>query len=48
MDPNNEVTLNWCTKQINRMRTDKLIIGESRGAEFANFKFVQTQVWMAQ
>lgn len=37
MDPNNEVTLNWCTKQINRMRTDKLIIGESRGAEFAEF-----------
>lgn len=37
MDPNNEVTLNWCTKQINRMRTDKLIIGESRGPEFAEF-----------
>lgn len=37
MDPNNEVTLNWCTKQINRMRTDLLIIGESRGAEFKEF-----------
>ena len=37
MDPNDEVTLDWCTRQINRMRTDLLIIGESRGKEFSNF-----------
>lgn len=37
MDPNEEVTLDWCTRQINRMRTDVLIIGESRGKEFKEF-----------
>lgn len=37
MDPNNEVTLDWCTRQINRMRTDLLIIGETRGKEFKEF-----------
>lgn len=37
MDPNNEVTLDWCVRQINRMRTDILIIGETRGKEFHQF-----------
>lgn len=37
MNPNNEVTLDWCTRQINRMRTDILLIGESRGPEFKQF-----------
>lgn len=37
MDPNNEVTLDWCVRQINRMRTDLLIIGETRGKEFHQF-----------
>lgn len=37
MNPNNEVTLDWCVKQINRMRTDLLIIGETRGKEFYQF-----------
>lgn len=37
MDPNDEVTLDWCTRQINRMRTDLLIIGETRGKEFHQF-----------
>lgn len=37
MDPNEEVTLDWCVKQINRMRTDLLIIGETRGKEFKEF-----------
>lgn len=37
MDPNKEVTLDWCTRQINRMRTDLLIIGETRGKEFKEF-----------
>lgn len=37
MDPNEEVTLDWCTKQINRMRTDLIVIGETRGKEFYEF-----------
>lgn len=37
MNPNDEVTLDWCTRQINRMRTDLLIIGETRGKEFKEF-----------
>lgn len=36
-DPNSVATLSWCVQQINRMRTDKLIIGETRGKEFADF-----------
>lgn len=36
-DPNAVATLAWCVQQINRMRTDKLIIGETRGKEFADF-----------
>lgn len=36
-DPNAVATLSWCVQQINRMRTDKLIIGETRGKEFADF-----------
>lgn len=37
MDSNKEVTLDWCVRQINRMRTDLLIIGETRGKEFKEF-----------
>lgn len=37
MNPNNEVTLDWNMRQINRMRTDRVIIGETRGKEFAQF-----------
>lgn len=36
-DKNSVATLSWCVQQINRQRTDKLIIGETRGAEFADF-----------
>lgn len=36
-DPNAVATLSWCVQQINRQRTDKLIIGETRGGEFADF-----------
>ena len=36
-DLNEEVTLDWCVRQINRMRTDLLIIGETRGKEFKEF-----------
>lgn len=39
MDLNEVATLQWCVQQINRMRTDRLIIGETRGKEF--FDFVQ-------
>lgn len=37
MDPNKVATLEWCVAQFNRMRTDMLIIGETRGKEFASF-----------
>lgn len=37
MSRNDVATLSWCVQQINRQRTDKLIIGESRGGEFADF-----------
>lgn len=37
MDRNDVATLAWCVQQINRMRTSKLIIGETRGGEFSDF-----------
>lgn len=37
LDINTVATLDWCVQQINRARTDKLIIGETRGGEFAGF-----------
>lgn len=37
MDTNKVVSLDFCTRQINRMRTDLLIIGETRGSEFKEF-----------
>lgn len=37
MDKNKEVTLDWCMRQINRQRTDLVIIGETRGSEFKQF-----------
>lgn len=37
MNPNDVATLSWVVSQYQRMRTDKLIIGETRGAEFADF-----------
>lgn len=37
MNPNDEATLSWVVQQFQRMRTDRLIIGETRGAEFADF-----------
>ena len=37
MDPNRVATLDWSVAQFNRMRTDLLIIGETRGKEFAGF-----------
>lgn len=36
-DKNSVATLSWCVQQINRQRTDKLIIGETRGGEFSDF-----------
>ena len=30
-------TLKWCVDQLNRMRVDYIIVGETRGAEFASF-----------
>lgn len=37
MNPNDEATLSWVVQQFQRMRTDRLIIGETRGKEFADF-----------
>lgn len=36
-DPNNVATLAWCVQQINRMRVDRVIVGETRGREFFDF-----------
>lgn len=37
MDEKNVATLSWVVQQVNRMRTDKVIVGETRGKEFADF-----------
>lgn len=34
---NQVATLQWCVAQLNRMRVDLIVIGETRGSEFANF-----------
>jgi pilus assembly protein CpaF len=37
MDEKDVASLSWVVAQFNRMRTDKVIIGETRGKEFADF-----------
>lgn len=37
MDPDEVADLSWIVKQINRMRVDRVIIGETRGKEFFDF-----------
>lgn len=37
MDPNKVATLDWAVQQFQRMRTDLLLVGETRGKEFASF-----------
>jgi len=37
MDPNKVATLSWVVSQFQRMRLDKIIVGETRGKEFADF-----------
>lgn len=37
MNVNEEATLSWVVSQLNRMRVDSIIIGETRGKEFADF-----------
>lgn len=37
MNPNDVATLSWVVQQFQRMRTDKIIIGETRGVEFGDF-----------
>lgn len=34
---NDVATLEWCVQQLNRMRVDKIIVGETRGKELFNF-----------
>lgn len=36
-DPNSAITLEWLVKQTNRMRPDRIILGEIRGGEMAEF-----------
>jgi pilus assembly protein CpaF len=37
MDEKDVASLSWVVAQFNRMRTDKIIIGETRGKEFSDF-----------
>lgn len=37
MKAEDAITLRWVVKQVNRMRTDRIIVGEVRGPEFADF-----------
>lgn len=37
MNPNDVATLTWVVQQINRMRVDRIVIGETRGKEFFDF-----------
>lgn len=37
VDPNSQADLDWCVRQAQRQRVDRILIGESRGAEFAGF-----------
>lgn len=37
MNPDEVADLSWVVKQINRMRVDRVIIGETRGEEFFDF-----------
>jgi Flp pilus assembly CpaF family ATPase len=37
LDPNKVATLSWVVQQYLRMRIDKIIVGETRGSEFAEF-----------
>lgn len=36
-DPNNVASLSWVVQQFQRMRVERLIVGETRGKEFADF-----------
>lgn len=37
MNPNEVATLQWVVKQFQRNRNDRIIVGETRGAEFSEF-----------
>lgn len=36
-DPNQSASLSWGVAQLNRMRVDLIVVGETRGKEFADF-----------
>lgn len=37
VDPNSQADLDWCVRQAQRQRVDRILIGESRGPEFQGF-----------
>lgn len=37
MDPNSVATLSWVVSQFQRNRVDRIVVGETRGREFADF-----------
>lgn len=37
MDPNKQASLSYCVRQVQRMRPDRVIVGETRGPEFSDF-----------
>lgn len=37
MNENDVATLSWCVQQLNRQRVDRILVGETRGKEFADF-----------
>lgn len=37
MQANEQADLDWCVRQAQRQRVDRILVGESRGSEFASF-----------
>jgi len=37
VDPNSQADLDWCVRQAQRQRVDRILVGECRGPEFASY-----------